>query len=177
MQETLVQSLSWEDPLEKGMATHSSILPEEFHGQRSLVGYSSRGHKESDMTERLTLSLYISILPSSPLWWKNTSSLDPIGKNPSPDSLVLFAPKEWERMYVYCSSGGEVGTFILCPVKEWGRRESFHAVLWLQEQGTTPLWICEKRTQDFSITWLIYPMNCSLSANLIFTAIPWSSGV
>ena len=68
MQETLVQSLSWEDPLEKGMATHSSILPEEFHGQRSLVGYSSRGHKESDMTERLTLSLYISLLPSSPLW-------------------------------------------------------------------------------------------------------------
>jgi len=67
MQETLVQSLSWEDPLEKGMATHSSILPEEFHGQRSLVGYSSRGHKESDMTEGLTLSLYISLLPSSPL--------------------------------------------------------------------------------------------------------------
>ena len=26
MQETLVQSLDWEDPLEKGMATHSSIL-------------------------------------------------------------------------------------------------------------------------------------------------------
>ena len=26
MQETQVQSLSWEDPLEKGMATHSSIL-------------------------------------------------------------------------------------------------------------------------------------------------------
>ena len=29
------------------------FLPGEFHGQRSLVGYSSRGHKESDMTERL----------------------------------------------------------------------------------------------------------------------------
>ena len=26
MQETWLQSLSWEDPLEKGMATHSSIL-------------------------------------------------------------------------------------------------------------------------------------------------------
>ena len=33
------------------------FLPGEFHGQRSLVGYSSRGHKESDMTERLALSL------------------------------------------------------------------------------------------------------------------------
>ena len=33
------------------------FLPEEFHGQRSLVGYSSWGCKQSDMTERLTLSL------------------------------------------------------------------------------------------------------------------------
>ena len=32
------------------------FLPGEFHGQRSLVGYSSWGHKESDMTERLSLS-------------------------------------------------------------------------------------------------------------------------
>ena len=40
MQETWVQSLGQEDPLEKGMATHSRILPEEFQGQRSLVGYN-----------------------------------------------------------------------------------------------------------------------------------------
>ena len=32
----LVQSLGWEDSLEEGMATHSSILPGESHGQRSL---------------------------------------------------------------------------------------------------------------------------------------------
>ena len=51
MQETQVQSLGWENPLEKGMATHSSILSGEFHGQRSLEGYSARDHKESDMTE------------------------------------------------------------------------------------------------------------------------------
>ena len=38
MQETLVQSLGQEDPLEKGMGTHSSILLGEFHGQRSLAG-------------------------------------------------------------------------------------------------------------------------------------------
>ena len=36
MQETLVQSLGWEDPLEEEMATHSSILPGKSHGQRSL---------------------------------------------------------------------------------------------------------------------------------------------
>ena len=129
MQETLVWYLGGEDPLEKGLATHSSILawripwteepgriqsvgsqrvghnwatelnwsttvgfpdglagkesacnagedavlipgsqrspggwkwqptpvflPEKFHGQRSLAGYSPWGHRESDMTERL----------------------------------------------------------------------------------------------------------------------------
>ena len=50
MQETWVQSLGQEDPLEKGMATHSVFLPEESHGQRSLGGYSPWGCKESDMT-------------------------------------------------------------------------------------------------------------------------------
>ena len=53
MQETWVQSLGQEDPLEKEIATHSSILPRESHGQRSLAGYSQCGHKESDMTEQL----------------------------------------------------------------------------------------------------------------------------
>ena len=51
--------LGQEDPLEKGMATHSSVLASQSHGQRSLVGYSPWGCKESDMTEHLTLSLYI----------------------------------------------------------------------------------------------------------------------
>ena len=54
VQETQVQSLDQDDLLEKGMATHSSFLPRESHGQRSLVGYRPWGHKESDMTEQLT---------------------------------------------------------------------------------------------------------------------------
>ena len=48
--EDWVQSLDQEDPLEKGMATHSSW-------QRSLAGYSPLDRKESDTTECLTLSL------------------------------------------------------------------------------------------------------------------------
>ena len=52
--ERWVRSLGGEDPLEKGVATHSSILPEESQGQRSLAGYSPWGRKESDMTEQLT---------------------------------------------------------------------------------------------------------------------------
>ena len=56
MQETQVQPPGQEDPLEKGVATLSSILAGEFHGQRSLLGYSPWGGKQSDNTELLTLS-------------------------------------------------------------------------------------------------------------------------
>ena len=45
IQETQVQSLGWEDPLVRGMATHSIFLPGKSHGQRSLVGYSPWGRK------------------------------------------------------------------------------------------------------------------------------------
>ena len=45
-----VRSPSPEDPLEKEMATHSSIVSGESHGQRSLTGYSPWDHKESDTT-------------------------------------------------------------------------------------------------------------------------------
>ena len=38
-----VQSVGHEDPLEEGIATHSTILPGESHAQRSLVGYSPWG--------------------------------------------------------------------------------------------------------------------------------------
>ena len=53
MRGTRVQSLGWEYPLEKEMATHSSILAWRIHGQRSLVAYSPQGCKESDTTEWL----------------------------------------------------------------------------------------------------------------------------
>ena len=51
MQKTWVRSLDWEDPLEEGMATHSSILAWNPHGHRGLAGYSPWGRKELDMTE------------------------------------------------------------------------------------------------------------------------------
>ena len=60
--ETWVQSLGWEDPLEKGVATHSIFLPGESHGQRSLVGYSPWGRTESDMTETTQHARVIAVL-------------------------------------------------------------------------------------------------------------------
>ena len=60
--ETWVQSLGWEDPLEKGMATHLVFLPGESQGQRSLESYSPWGHKESDTTEQLSVHTHTCIL-------------------------------------------------------------------------------------------------------------------
>ena len=54
MQEIWVWSLSWEDPMEEGMAIHSSILAWRI----PIVSNSSWGCKESDTTERLNISLH-----------------------------------------------------------------------------------------------------------------------
>ena len=45
-QETQVQPLGREDSLEEELATHSSILICEIHGQRGLAGFSPWGCKE-----------------------------------------------------------------------------------------------------------------------------------
>ena len=50
-QKIWVPSLGQENPLEKGKATHFSILAEKSQGQRSLAGYSPWGRKESGTTE------------------------------------------------------------------------------------------------------------------------------
>ena len=51
MRETQVRSLGWEDPLEKEMATHSSVLAWRSPWTEGLVNYSPLGHKESDTTQ------------------------------------------------------------------------------------------------------------------------------
>ena len=58
MQETWVRSLGWEDPLEKGKATHSSILAWRIPRLPwRIPGIVHGGHKESYTTEQLSLSL------------------------------------------------------------------------------------------------------------------------
>ena len=61
MRKTWVRSLGQEDPMEKGMATHFSILAWGIPWQRILVGYSPWGHKESDTTEQFPHSLLYKI--------------------------------------------------------------------------------------------------------------------
>ena len=66
MQETLVQSLGQEDPLEKGMATHSSILAwripwtEEPGGLQSMGLQRVTTEQESDMTENYFFLSFLS---------------------------------------------------------------------------------------------------------------------
>ena len=51
MQETQIQSLGREDPWRREWLPTPVYLPGEFHGQKSMDGYSPRGHKELGTTE------------------------------------------------------------------------------------------------------------------------------
>ena len=64
MQETQVQSLGQEDPLEKGMATHSNILAWKIPWTEEPDGLQSIVSKELDTTERLsTLTVSLEKIP------------------------------------------------------------------------------------------------------------------
>ena len=54
MQEAWFRSLGREDRLEKGLATHASVLTWKIPWTEKPEGYSPWGHKESDTTERVT---------------------------------------------------------------------------------------------------------------------------
>ena len=89
MQETWVWSLGQKDPLEKEEPT-PVFLPEESHGQRSLVVYCPWGRKESDMIDRVThsVSLYLLFL----------TFLIPHKKNeimPFTPVLILLSRQTW----------------------------------------------------------------------------------
>ena len=57
MQETCFDPWVGKIPWRRKWLPTPVLLPGEFHGQRNLVGYSPWGRKESDKTERLTLTL------------------------------------------------------------------------------------------------------------------------
>ena len=60
MWENWGRSLGWEDSLEEGMTTLSSILAWKIPMDRGAwQGYSSWGHKELDMTERLSVHTHV----------------------------------------------------------------------------------------------------------------------
>ena len=64
MWETWVQSLGKKDPLEKEMATHSSILPGESHGQRNLAGFHRAAQSETRLKRLSTITLPLHNVPA-----------------------------------------------------------------------------------------------------------------
>ena len=66
-QEMRVCSLVWKDLLEEEMATYSSILAWEIPWLQRLAVYSPWGHKESNMTERLSVRRHIHAHTHSPV--------------------------------------------------------------------------------------------------------------
>ena len=78
----------WKIPWKRKWQSTPALLPGKSHGQRTLIGYSPWGHKESDTTERLhfhfhlqtrrrTLTRHRSFLDFLELWEKNIRCLCP----------------------------------------------------------------------------------------------------
>ena len=67
LQETWVPSLCWGDPLEEGMATHSSILAWKIPWAEEPGGLQSMGHKESDMMENDSVYTHASETSEKPM--------------------------------------------------------------------------------------------------------------
>ena len=65
MWETWVLSLDWEDPLEEGKATHSSILAQRIAW--------TQGRKQSDTTEQISLSFWRRERLPTPVFWPRES--------------------------------------------------------------------------------------------------------
>ena len=90
-QETWVRSLGQEVLQRREWQPTPVFLPGEFHGQRSLVGYSPWGHKEWDTTEQLTLSLFILAINFYPLLGISLNSVNTETWNTrSYNSILIF---------------------------------------------------------------------------------------
>ena len=156
MWETWVRSLGWEDPLEKGMATHSSLLAwtipwTEEPGRRQFMG-----HKELDMTERLHTY--------SCLWFKSKVLILQLGQDLH--SIILIKDKSkpkylQERKALKNHGLGEV----VCPVQapqrwEGDRKET---AIWGQEWFPTGL--CKEAS---ALKQLLCARNCAKQFHVNF---------
>ena len=121
MQETRIQSLGREDPLEKWQPT-PVFLPGKSHRQRSLAGYSPRSCK------RVRLNLAAKQQPCSPSAWVCTSS--PGADFLCPDtslqnkSFLSHHLRLWERLQYHC----------LCYRAGRKFHDHFYPVLWFSGQ-------------------------------------------
>ena len=98
MRETLVQSLGWEDPLEKGKTTHYSILAWRI----PWTVYSPWSYKELDTTERLSRTLMVTMCNARGLSMLS-GRVRSGGSAPwllwSPCTLLMFIPSDTLSRY------------------------------------------------------------------------------
>ena len=101
------------------------FLPGEFHGQRSLVGYSPWGHKESDATEWTTLSLFTFTGFPGGASGKNPPANSGRHKRLGLDPWVRKIPwrRAWQPIPVFLP-GESHGQRSLAAYSPWGLKES-----------------------------------------------------
>ena len=103
MQETRVQFLGQEDPLERKWQPTPVFLPGESHGQRSLVGYSPWGCTESDTTKRLNSNNNINTLNSHFIFISSHQCSFPAALFHSGHQVTLVVKSPWPPLDVTCS--------------------------------------------------------------------------
>ena len=116
--ETWVQSLGREVPWRRKWQSNPVLLPRKSHGQRSLVGYSPWGCKESDTPERSS---------SSWQWRHQILMTRPPGDSHENSGLCLLnftLMVEGRRTSIYCSLGVGDGRGGLACCDSWGCKES-----------------------------------------------------
>ena len=99
-QEMQIQSLGWEDPLERKWQPTPVFLPGESHGQRSLVDNSSWGCTESDTTKRLNSNNNINTLSSHLISSHQCSFPAALFHSGHQAALVIKSP--WPPLDVTC---------------------------------------------------------------------------
>ena len=103
MQETWIQPLGWEDPLEKGMATHSNVLVWRIPWTEEPGRLQFIGCKELDMTEQLSHTLgnflvaqRVKNLPAiQETWGRSLGWEDPLEKGMATHSSILAWRIPW----------------------------------------------------------------------------------
>ena len=95
-------SLSPYIPMKKQMAAHSSFLPGESHGQRSLVGYSSQGHKELDTTEATLARIYSWASSTLLVLQELLVNLCGMNESMSKSKQGMLEPQSQWRLFLQC---------------------------------------------------------------------------
>ena len=126
MRETWVQSLGWEDPLEKGKATHSSILT--WRILRTIPW----GHKESDTTKWLSLTYLLEALLKY-----STNISTPILCQACSEHQIFYSEQGMQLDCLHNQQGptqkGNLGPFIQTP--RWKQQSIKPSVGPFQAQG------------------------------------------